>query len=476
MAYQANIGMEVHVQLNTRTKIFCACQNQANQQPNSNICPICTGYPGVLPVLNKEVVNCAIRIGLATHCSITPITTFARKHYFYPDLPKNYQITQDADPICREGYVTIQREDGTLKKIRLVRIHIEEDAGKNMHSASTGESFIDFNRTGTPLLEIVSYPDIENAHETREYLKALHNIVLHLGIGTGNMEEGAFRADTNISVRKQDVEKLGTKVELKNINSFKFIYDAIIHEIERQTTLLESGGKVKQETRLWDSKNKQTIAMRSKEESADYRYFQEPDLPAVHIDHAWIESIKTTLPELPEQKLERLMQNCGLSAYEAAILIDDIALATYFDQAYALCKSKNLINWVLRNVIAYLKDHKLSLAEFKLTPHLLAELVQLIDNGTINNKVAQEVFEQAATQGTSPAAIVREQNLAQIESSDELEGIVRTIIQENAAQVAQYKAGNERLFGFFVGQVMKATGGKANPRIINELLKKHLAL
>lgn len=475
MAYQANIGMEVHVQLSTRTKIFCSCSNQANQQPNTNICPICTGYPGVLPVLNKEVVNCAIRIGLATHCSITPITTFARKHYFYPDLPKNYQITQDTEPICREGYVTIQREDGTPKKIRLVRIHIEEDAGKNVHSATTGESFIDFNRTGTPLLEIVSYPDIENAYETREYLKALHNIVLHLGIGTGNMEEGAFRADTNISIRKQDDEKLGTKVELKNINSFKFIYDAIIHEIERQTAIVESGEKVKQETRLWDSKNKQTIAMRSKEESADYRYFQEPDLPAVHIDQVWIESIRKNLPELPEQKMERLTKQCGLSTYEASILIDDLALAAYFDQAYVLCKSKNLINWVLRNVIAYLKDHKLSLIEFKLTPSLLAELVKLIDNGTINNKVAQEVFEQAANLGTSPETIVREQNLTQIGSSEELESIVKNVIAENTPQVMQYKAGNERLFGFFVGQVMKATGGKANPRIINELLKKQLS-
>lgn len=474
-AYCTNIGIEVHVQLNTKSKIFCSCSNQVSQQPNTNICPICAGYPGVLPVLNKEVVNRALKIGLATNSSINTTTTFARKHYFYPDLPKNYQITQDTKPICYEGHVTITDQDGKPKKIRLIRIHIEEDAGKNTHSATTNESFVDLNRTGTPLLEIVSYPDIENAHEAREYLKTLRNVVLHLGIGTGNMEDGAFRADTNISVRKCGDEKLGTKVELKNINSFKFIYDAIEYEVRRQTETLENGEKIFQETRLWDTKNKRTIVMRSKEEAADYRYFADPDLPPVHIDEQWLKNIAQHMPELPEQQLQRLTDTVGLSAYEASILVDDLALAAYFDAAYRAYQSKAIINWVLRNVLGYLKEHQIELNELKVTPQLLAELVQLIENNTINNSVAQEVFAEVASSGKTPSSIVKEKNLAQIGSVEELEAIVKKVISDHPEQVAQYKAGTERLFGFFVGTAMKATQGKANPQIIGQLLKKHLS-
>ena len=471
--YEATIGIEVHVQLSTKSKIFCSCPNIISTEPNKNICPICAGYPGVLPVLNKQVVHHALLMGLATHSNITQTTTFARKHYFYPDLPKNYQITQDNDPICTEGFVQIKAEDGSDKKIRLTRIHMEEDAGKNIHSATTNESFVDLNRCGTPLLEIVSYPDISSAYEARAYLKALRNIVLHLGIGSGNMEDGAFRADTNISVRKKGAEKLGTKVELKNINSFKFIADAIDYEIERQIKEVESGNKIFQETRLWDTHEKKTFSMRSKEEAADYRYFQEPDLPIIEISDNEIEIIKQELPELPEQKLGRLVKD-GLSPYEAQILVDDISLAQYFDQAFKIYPSKNLINWILRNLIGFIKEQKVTFEECRITPPRLAELVQLVDEGTINTKVAQEIFEELGISHKSPREIVKEKGLEQIDSDEELKKIAAEIIVKNPKQVEKYKGGNERLFGFFVGQAMKATQGKANPQKINQIFKKLL--
>ena len=299
--YEVNIGIEVHVQLNTKTKIFCLCANEVAQQPNTNICQICVGYPGVLPVLNNQVVNFAILAGLGTQSQITPVSIFARKHYFYPDLPKGYQITQHTEPICTEGKINIRLEDGSIKTIRLIRIHIEEDAGKNIHSPFSNESFVDLNRAGTPLLETVSYPDISSSYEAKEYLKNLRSIVQYLGICSGNMEDGAFRADTNISVRKKTAKELGTRCELKNINSFKFIGDAIEYEIERQITILEEGGKIVQQTRLWDEKNRKTIVMRSKEEAADYRYFPDPDLPLIEVTETKIEEMRAQLPEVPEQ-------------------------------------------------------------------------------------------------------------------------------------------------------------------------------
>ena len=473
-AYEASIGIEVHVQLSTKSKIFCCCPNQITKHPNTNICPICAGYPGVLPVLNKEVVDCALLMALSTHSKIAKQSTFARKHYFYPDLPKNYQITQDDKPICVEGIVPIHLADGSIKNIRLTRIHMEEDAGKNIHSTTTNESFVDLNRCGTPLLEIVSYPDISNADEARAYLKTLRNIVLHLAIGSGNMEDGAFRADTNISVRKKGEKKLGTKIELKNINSFKFIADAIDYEIERQITTLEAGNKITQETRLWDTKDKKTIVMRSKEEAADYRYFQEPDLPLLEIDQLWIDRLKNRLPELPEQKFERFINICNLSPAEATILVDDISLARYFDEAYNIHQSKNIINWILRNVMAYLKENTMPIEQLKVTPNYLAELVNMIDTNKINTRIAQEVFEECTITGKNPILIVKEKGLEQIESIDELEQIVKNVITQHQEQVQAYKNGNERLFGFFVGQAMKATNGKANTQTIQELLKKHL--
>lgn len=472
--YQAVIGIEVHVQLNTKSKIFCASANHGSKDPNTDICQICAGHPGVLPILNAQVVDDAILAGLATNCTIARRSTFDRKHYFYPDLPKNYQITQAFEPICLNGYVPIRLEDGSIKKIRLTRIHIEEDAGKNIHSAHSNESFVDLNRAGTPLLEIVSEPDIANAYEAGAYLKALRLIVQYLGICSGNMEEGAFRADTNVSVRKKGDLKLGTKCELKNINSFKFIRDAIEHEIERQIELLEGGDRVRQETRLWDTKEKKTITMRSKEIAADYRFFPDPDLPSIDLSDAQLENANMRLPELPDQKFERLRTKHNLTAYEAEILVDDMALANYFDQAAQHTTSKQLINWIVRDLIGYLNEHKISLSECKITPDKLAAIIVLMENNSINNHAAKEIFAIVAQTGEDPIAVMKARGLEQLGASDELETIIKGIIAQHPQQTAEYKAGNQRLFGFFVGTAMQQTKGKGNPKIIQELLKKHL--
>ncbi len=472
--YECTIGIEVHVQLNTKTKIFCTCSNEPVQEPNTNICQICTGYPGVLPVLNKQVVYDAVLAGIATNCTITPVSEFARKHYFYPDLPKNYQITQNDKPICQNGHIRSRLADGTKKNVRIMRIHMEEDAGKNIHATHSNESFVDFNRTGTPLLEIVTHPDISSAEEAKAYLKTLRLIVVYLGISTGNMQEGSLRADTNISVRKKGDTKLGTRVELKNINSFKFIGDAIEYEIERQIELLESGQRIKQETRQWDTKEQISRPMRSKEEAADYRYCREADLPLIAVNDELIDELKKQLPELPEQRLERYCTQKGISVYEAEILIEDPELCTYFEEAANHTSSKSLVNWILRDLMGYLKEHKVALAECKITAEKLAQLVNLVDSGIINNRGAQEVFAVIAQTGQSPEAIVKERGLEQIQSTEEIEKIVKEVIAQFPAQVAEYKSGKEKMFGFFVGQIMQKTAGKANPKIIPELLKKYL--
>jgi aspartyl-tRNA(Asn)/glutamyl-tRNA(Gln) amidotransferase subunit B len=472
--YEATIGMEVHVQLTTNTKIFCSCPNTVAQDPNSNICSICAGYPGTMPMLNKKVVDYAILAGLGTHSTINEKSTFDRKHYFYPDLPKNFQITQQAEPICTDGYVTIRLDDGTTKNINLIRIHIEEDAGKNIHSTYSNESFVDLNRAGTPLLEIVSLPEISTSDEVRRYLKALRSIVQYLGICTGNMEEGSFRADTNISVRKKGEKELGTKCELKNINSFKFIVDATEHELERQITILEAGGKVRSETRLWDSKERTTIMMRSKEETADYRFMQEPDLPIIHISSERLAQAKKSMPELPLAKFERFTKELGLADYEADILIEDIDLAHYFDAAYKHTNSKNLINWILRDLVGYLKEEKVEIAQCKVTPERLAQLVDLVDQGIINTPTGKEVLLLIAQHDQNPMSIIEEKGLKQIGSVDELESMVKEIIATNPKQVEEYRSGKEKLFGFFVGQMMQKTKGKGNTQLINDLVKKHL--
>ncbi|MFA6066574.1 MAG: Asp-tRNA(Asn)/Glu-tRNA(Gln) amidotransferase subunit GatB [Candidatus Babeliaceae bacterium] len=472
--YEITIGIEVHVQLATKSKIFCPCSTAVSEGPNKNICPICAGYPGVLPVLNHEVVTFGIMTGVATNCTINEQSEFARKHYFYPDLPKGYQITQSDKPICSDGFIAIHQEDGTPKQVRLIRIHIEEDAGKNIHSAVSNESFVDLNRAGTPLLEIVSHPDIANAYEARAYLKALHSIVTYINVCSGNMEEGAFRADTNISVRKKGEQKLGTRCELKNINSFKFIGDAIEYEAERQINILESGQKIRQETRLWDTKTHKTEPMRGKEEAADYRYLPEPDLSPIVIEQKTIEEIKKNLPELPDQKHERLKTDYNLSDYEAEILINNPDIANYYEMAAKFVHSKLLINWVLRDVVGYSKESKIELSQLLLTPALLAELVALIENNIINSRTAQDVFAHVITTGDSPTQYVEQHDLKQVGNTAELEKIIQDIITANPQQVAGYKAGKEKLFGFFVGQAMTKTQGKANPQIIQELIKKLL--
>lgn len=472
--YRMDIGIEIHVQLKTKSKIFCACSNEQTDQANVHICQICAGHPGVLPVLNKEVVNKAIKTGLATNCSITQKNTFARKHYFYPDLPKNYQTTQDNKPICTDGYIMIPLADGTEKKIRLIRIHMEEDAGKNIHAQGTDESFVDLNRTGTPLLEIVSHPDLHNADEVRAYLKTVRNIVVYIGASTGNMEEGSFRADTNISVRKVNDPHLGTRCELKNINSFKFISDAIEYEVERQIELLENGEKIIQQTRLWDTKNHETKPMRSKEEAADYRYFQDPDLPTIEISQEWIERVQATMPELPQAKHKRLVSE-GLTPDEATILIEDIPLADYYAKAQEHTKSKSLINWVLREVVNCVKASKSCPATCAVFPEKLAQIVDMVDSGKISNRAAQEVFEVVAQTGQNPADIVKEKGLEQIGDTAELEKIAQEIVNAHPDKVAEFRSGKDKLFGFFVGQAMQKTKGKGNPQVINDLLKKLLS-
>src|SRR5438477_2360724 len=414
--YEATIGMEVHVQLTTNTKIFCSCPNTVAQDPNSNICPICAGYPGTMPMLNQKVVDYAILAGLGTNSTINENSTFDRKHYFYPDLPKNFQITQQAEPICTDGYITIRLDDGTTKNVNLIRIHIEEDAGKNIHSNHSNESFVDLNRAGTQLLEIVSYPDLSTPDEVRKYLKTLRSIVQYLGICTGNMEEGSFRADTNISVRKKGQTELGTKCELKNINSFKFIVDATEHELERQISILEQGGKIISETRLWDSKERTTIMMRSKEETADYRFFQEPDLPIIHITQERLAQAKQSMPELPLAKFERFTKEFGLMDYEADILIEDVELAHYFDAARKHTASASLINWILRDFVGYLKEEKVGLAQSNITPERLAQLVDLVDQGVINTPTAKEVLVLIASSNQDPIVIIEEKGLKQIGS------------------------------------------------------------
>lgn len=476
--YETTIGIEVHVQLTTKSKMFCASANEVGKDPNTHICIVCAGYPGSLPVVNKQAIHYAILAGLATNCKIAPISMFDRKHYFYPDLPKNYQITQQFNPICLGGNVPIRLADGSIKNIRLTRIHMEEDAGKNLHSDISNESFVDLNRAGTPLLEIVSEPDISSAEEAKIYLKTLRSIVQYLGICTGNMEDGAFRADTNVSIRKKGAEKLGTRVELKNINSFKFISDAIEYELARHIDILESGGKVQQETRLWDTKNRVSITMRTKEEAADYRYFNDPDLPIIKIDQTLIDQVAKEMPELPYQKFERFTTKKGLSAYEADILVEDMELAHYFDTASQINPSKQIINWILRDLLGYLKENNLALAACKVTPKKLAAIIDMLESGKINNRAAKEVFTIVAQTGQEPFQVVKEKGLEQIESTQELEAIVKEIIAQNPDNVAEYRQApddrKQRVIGFFVGQAMKKSQGKGNPQLIQELLKKYL--
>lgn len=471
--YIPTIGIEIHVQLKTASKIFCSCPNQFGEKPNKNICVVCTGQPGSLPVINKKVVDYAIKAGLATNCAITQKTGFARKHYMYPDLPKNYQITQDSNPICTNGSIIVT-PNGEEKTIRINRIHMEEDAGKNLHTEE-GVSLVNLNRAGTPLLEIVSEPDMNSASEAHAYLTQIHKIVQYLGISDANMEEGSFRADINISIRPSNAGELGKKVELKNINSFRFIMHAIEHEINRQITLKEQGATITQETRLWDSKKQESLFMRSKEGAQDYRYCTDPDLPEINISDEWIKKIKHTIPELPRAKKIRFEEEYKLPEDDALILTNEVALADYFEEAVKLCNNPKLVsNWMLRNLLGYMKEHKLSLNTQKVTPAILADLVKALASGTINSSAAQEIFNEAAATGKSINSIIDEKDLKQLDDSNALSEIIDQILDKNNASVEKYKNGQTKLFMFFVGQAMKETKGRGNPKIIQELLEKKL--
>jgi aspartyl-tRNA(Asn)/glutamyl-tRNA(Gln) amidotransferase subunit B len=477
MKYQAVIGLEVHVQLKTNTKIFCGCSTQFGASPNSQTCPVCLGLPGALPVLNKKVVEYAIRAGLATNCAISPRSIFARKNYFYPDLPKGYQISQYELPICVNGHLDIEVE-GVGKRIGITRIHMEEDAGKLVHSDIPGlgsGSGVDLNRACTPLLEIVSEPDIRSADEAVAYLKKLHQIVVYLGICDGNMEEGSFRCDANVSVMPVGSDTFGTRTETKNVNSFRFVKQAIEHEIERQIDLIEDGGKVVQETRLFDPNTGETRSMRGKEEAHDYRYFPDPDLVPLVISDDWVEDTRLSLPELPEAKLSRYMAELGLTAYDAEVLTATRELAEYFEACLSAgAQAKMAANWVMGEVTRGLNDAGLAITDCPVAPLQLTDLLALIDKGTISGKIAKTVFDEIWQNGGDPAKIVEEKGLVQVSDTGEIEKIIDEIMAANMGQVDEYRSGKEKVFGFFVGQVMRASKGKANPAVVNDLLASKL--
>lgn len=476
--YEVVIGLEVHVQLLTQTKIFCGCSTQFGREPNTQTCPVCLGLPGALPVLNEKVVKFAIMAGLATNCAIDERSIFARKNYFYPDLPKGYQISQFEEPICIGGWLDIDSDNGT-KRLGITRIHMEEDAGKLQHGegAESGrDSYVDLNRACTPLLEVVSEPDMRSADEAIAYLKQLRQIVIYLGISDGNLEEGSFRCDANVSIRPWGQKELGTRAEIKNINSFRFIKQAIEYEVERQVEVLEEGGRVVQETRLYDAESGSTRSMRSKEEANDYRYFPDPDLVPIEISAARVEAVRATLPELPLAKRERFCSEHGLSAQDAGNLIAEQAIAHYFEACLkAGASPKAAANWILGDLSRNLNSESISIDACRVTPQLLVGMLQRIEDGTISGKIAKTVFEKIWTSGHSADAIIESEGLRQVSDSGAIEKFVLEIIAANPAQVADYKSGNEKLFGFFVGQVMKASKGKANPAAVNELLKKKLA-
>jgi len=475
MLFEPVIGLEVHAQLLTSTKIFCGCSTRFGEEPNSNTCPVCLGMPGTLPVLNKKVVEFAMKMSLATHCRINSINTWARKNYFYPDLPKGYQITQYSHPIAEGGYVDIEI-DGSKNRIGITRIHMEEDAGKSIHDESGPSSYVDLNRAGVPLIEIVSEPDMRNTDEAVHYLRRLHEILVYLEICDGNMEEGSFRCDANISLRPKGQQKFGTRSELKNMNSFRNVQHALEYEIRRQRAILEGGGIVVQETRLWDVSQGATHSMRGKEEAHDYRYFPEPDLVPVVISDEWIKEVSSALPELPMEKRERFVEQYGIPTYDAGVLTASLATADYYEETARLCgKPKLASNWIMGNLLAYLNEEKLEVTESPITPQTLADLINMIDEGTISGKIAKDVFEDMCKSGKGPKEIVDKRGLLQISDASKLEKIVEAVLEANPGQLEQYKSGKVQLFGFFVGQTMKATNGKANPGIVNELLKKRLS-
>ena len=476
--YEPVIGLEVHVQLLTRTKIFCGCSTRFGDPPNTNVCPVCLGLPGTLPVLNKRAVEMAMRASLALNCTVHEHSRFARKNYFYPDLPKGYQISQYELPLATDGWLEV--EVGCAKtRVGITRLHLEEDAAKNLHegfSQSTTKAYIDYNRCGTPLTEIVSEPDIRSSEEAYAYLTTLRQIMLYTGVSDCNMEEGSLRCDANVSVRLRGSKEFGTKVEVKNLNSFRYLQKALEYEIERHIGVLESGGRISQETRLWNQAEGHTVSMRSKERAHDYRYFPEPDLLPVHVSAAWRDEVRRTLPELPEAKRARFVSSYAITPYDAEILTNTQALADYFESVVkAGAPGKAASNWIVTELIGWLKDKKIPFQASPITPVALAELVKMIESGQITGAVGKKVFATMFESGRSAAEIVTAEGLGAQVSKSVIERAAREVIEKNPDNVAKFKAGNEGVFKFFVGQVMKATRGQANPQAVNDIMRKLLS-
>jgi aspartyl-tRNA(Asn)/glutamyl-tRNA(Gln) amidotransferase subunit B len=474
--FETVIGLEIHAQLATASKLFCSCSTEFGRPPNDNTCPVCLGLPGVLPVTNRRAIELAVRLGLATHCTVRLDSQFARKNYFYPDLPKAYQISQYDRPLCERGWVEIV-VDGQPKRVGITRIHVEEDAGKLVHDGlDAAASYVDLNRAGVPLVEIVSEPDLSTPEEARVYMETVHSLVTYLDVSRGNMEQGNLRADANVSLRVRGATKLGTRTETKNINSFRFVRDALAYEIERQREELLAGRRIVQETRLYDSLSKTTYPMRSKEEAHDYRYFPEPDLPVLRLDAAWVEAQRRALPELPDAKRERYQREYDLSPYDAAVLVADRAVAEFFEAVLAAgAPPKKAANWIMGDLSARFNEDKIGPAGLKFGPAGLAALIAMIERGELSGKMGKTVFERMYASGEAPDKIVAAQGLQQVSDAGELERIVDEVVAANPEQLAQYRAGRDKVFGFFVGQVMKATSGQANPAVVNDLLKARLA-
>ena len=474
MDYEVVVGLEVHAQLKTASKIFCGCSTTYGAEPNTHTCPICLGLPGILPVLNKKAVEHALMMALASHCQVATESHFARKNYFYPDLPKGYQISQYELPLAEHGQIEIETNQG-IKRIGLTRIHLEEDAGKSIHNDAEGLSYIDFNRCGVPLIEIVSEPDISSTEEAVTYLKKLRSILRYLGISSGNMEEGSFRCDANLSLRRKGMKGFGTRTELKNMNSFKHVQKALEYGIKRQLDILESGQEVIQETRLWNENEGKTYPMRSKEESHDYRYFPEPDLLPLVIDQEWLDAIRDRLPELPDEKMKRFMDQYGLPKYDSEVLTSSIELADYFELcARETGDAKMVSNRIMSELLRELKGDDREIEDYPVSPSALTELLKMIKDETISGKIGKDVFKEMYREGRSARAIVKDKGLIQISDEAEISAIIEQVLKGNPEQVAKYKEGKEQLLGFFVGQVMKKTEGRANPKMVNEILKRIL--
>ncbi len=477
MTFEAVIGLEVHAQLRTETKVFCGCRTSFGAAPNSQVCPVCVGLPGALPVLNTRAIDYAIKAALALGCTVQPESIFARKNYFYPDLPKGYQISQFDRPLALGGGVDIT-VGGSPLRVKLTRIHVEEDAGKSLHEGfpdSDTKAYIDYNRSGVPLIEIVSEPDMRSAEQAAEYFARLRDILVWIGASDGNMEEGSLRCDANVSVRPLGATTLGTRTEVKNLNSFRYLHKAIEYEVDRQIGVIESGGRIVQETRLWDSGANRTLSMRNKEEAHDYRYFPEPDLPPLLVDDARIARVRTSMPELPDARRQRFVAAYGLPEYDAGVLTQSSDLADYFEAvASSSGNAKAASNWVMGELLRTLKDRGVALGDIALTPVGLAGLIGLIDKGTISGSIAKDVFAKMVESGESADVIVTREGLAQIGDEDALAAIARAVVARNADAVAQYRAGKMQTFGFLVGQVMKDSGGRANPKLVNQLLRREL--